>query len=46
MTLAGEPLGLWLTILVCKTEVNAEHTEAAAGADTDTKPDLKFKISR
>lgn len=46
VTLAGEPLGLWLTILVCKTEVNAEHTVAAAGAETDTKPDLKFEISR
>lgn len=46
MTLAGEPLGLWLSVLVCKTVQSAEQAETAAGAETDTKPDLYFTISR
>lgn len=44
VTLAREPLGLWLPVLVCTTDVNANLTETAAGAETATKPHLYVNI--
>lgn len=41
LTLAGDPLGL-RSVLVCKPE----GPETQAGAETDTKPDFYFTISR